>query len=116
MESKCKQQTKEGRKVNLRNKLLLAVSLFSMMIGIYQLWSTIPEIAEYASDAYLFQEPQEGRVWKDWVLEARDMFWKALIGLILQICFLFSIAFWSFSEAIGKRTASPSKPETKNET
>jgi len=106
----------EGKKVNLRNKLLLAVSLFSMMMVIYQLWSTIPEIAEYASDAYLFQEPPEGQVWKDWVLEARDMFWKALIGMILQICFFFSIAFWSFSEAIEKRTASPSKPETKNET
>jgi hypothetical protein len=88
--------------VNLRNKLLFAVSLFSMMMVIYQLWSTIPEIAEYAGDAYLFQEPQEGYVWKDWVLEARDMFWKALIGLILHICFFFSIAFWSFSEAFGK--------------
>ena len=102
--------------MKLRNKLLLAVSLFSMLLVIYQLWITIPEIAEYASDAYLFQEPKEGRVWKDWVLEARDMFWKALIGMILQICFFFSLAFWSFSEATGKRAASPSKPETKNET
>jgi len=102
--------------VKLRNKLLLAVSLFSMLLVVYQLWSTIPEIAEYASDAYLFQEPKEGYAWKDWVLEARDMFWKALIGMMLQIFFFFSIAFWSFSEAIGKRTESPSKPETKNET
>jgi hypothetical protein len=102
--------------VKLRNKLLLAISLFSMLLVIYQLWSTIPEIAEYAGDAYLFQETREGYVWKDWVLEARDMFWKALIGMILQICFFFSIAFWSFSEAIEKRTESPSKTETKNET
>jgi len=102
--------------VKLRNKLLLAISLFSMMIVIYLLWSSIPEIAEYAGDAYLFQEPQAGYVWKDWVLEARDMFWKALIGMILKICFFFSVAFWSFSEATEKRTESPSKPETKNET
>ena len=87
-----------------------------MMIMIYQLWITIPEIAEYANDTYLFQEPQEGHVWKDWVLEARDIFWKALIGLILHICFFVSIAFWSFSKAIGKRTKSPAKPKTKNET
>ena len=102
--------------MKLRNKLLLAVSLFSMLLVIYQLWSTIPEIAEYADDAYLFQETREGYVWKDWVLEARDMFWKALIGMILKICFFFSLAFWSFSEAIEKRTESPSKTETKNET
>ena len=102
--------------MKLRNKLLLAVSLFSMLLVIYQLWSTIPEIAECAGDAYLFQETREGYVWKDWVLEARDMFWKALIGMILKICFFFSIAFWSFSEAIEKRTESPSKPESKNET
>jgi hypothetical protein len=102
--------------VKLGNKFLLAVSLFSMLMVIYQLWSTIPELAEYAGDAYLFQEPPEGRVWKDWVLEARDMFWKALIGMILQLCFFFSVAFWSFSEAIGKRAERPSKPETKNET
>ncbi len=102
--------------MKLRNKLLLAVSLFSMLLVIYQLWSTIPEIAEYAGDAYLFQETREGYVWKDWVLEARDMFWKALIGMILKICFFFSIAFWSFSEAIEKRTESPSETETKNET
>ena len=102
--------------MKLRNKILLTVSLFSMMIVIYLLWSTIPDIAEYTDDAYLFQKPQEGHVWKDWVLEARDMFWKALIGLILQICFFFSVAFWSFSEATEKRTKSRSKPETKNGT
>jgi hypothetical protein len=86
-----------------------------MMIVIYQLWTTIPEIAEYAGDAYLFQEPPEGHLWKDWVLEARDMFWKASIGMILHICFFFSIALWSFFEAIGKRIESPSRTETKNE-
>ncbi len=102
--------------MKIQNKLLFVISIFSILIVIYQLWSTIPEIAEYASDAYLFQEPQEGHIWKDWVLEARDMFWKALIGLILHICFFVSIAFWSFSEAIGKRTKSPAKPKTKNET
>lgn len=117
MESTFKQQTEEGKeRVKLRNKFLLAVSLFSMLLVIYQLWSTIPIIAEYAGDAYLFQEPREGYVWKDWVLEARDMFWKALIGMILQICFYFSVAFWSFSEAIGKRAESQPKPEIKNET
>ena len=101
--------------MKLRNKLLLAVSLFSMLLVIYQLWSTIPEIAEYAGDAYLFQEPQAGQVWKDWVLEARDMFWKALIGMMLQICFFFSIALWSFSEATEKTTETQSKPETNND-
>jgi hypothetical protein len=116
MESTFKQQTEEGKKVKLRNKFLLAISLVSMLLVIYQLWSTIPELAEYAGDAYLFQEPTAGRVWKDWVLEARDMFWITLTGMMLNVCFFFLISLWSFSEATEKRTENPPQPETKNQT
>lgn len=97
-------------------KLLLLVGLFSIMLTIYHLWATVPDIAEYASDAYLFQEPAAGTVWKDWVLEAREMFWEGLIGLILRICFFVSIALWSLSETIGKGIKISFKQETKNET
>ena len=86
------------------------------MLTIYHLWAIVPDIAEYASDAYLFQEPPEGRVWVDWVLEAREMFWEALIGSILHICFYVSIALWSLSKIIGKRTKISFEQETKNET
>ena len=90
--------------------------MFSILIVIFQLWSTIPDIGEYASDAHLFQEPEEGYTWTEWVFEARDMFWKASIGLILNVCFFVSVAYWSFSEAMGKRTESPAEAETKKET
>jgi len=96
--------------VKLRNKFLLVISLVSMLLVIYQLWSTIPELAEYAGDAYLFQEPTSGRVWKDWVLEARDMFWTTLTGMMLNVCFFFLISLWSFAEATEKRTESTPKP------
>lgn len=102
--------------MKIQNKLLFAISLVSILIVIYHLWSTIPDIGQYASDAYLFQDPQEGYVWSDWVFEAREMFWEASIGLILNVCFFVAIAFWSFSGAIGKRTKTPSKSETTNET
>lgn len=113
---RCKQQTKEGKKVKIQNKLLFVISIFSILIVIYQLWSTIPNLGEYASNAYLFQDPQEGYVWSEWVLEAREMLWESSIGLILNVCFFISIAFWSFSGAIGKRAETPAKPETTNET
>jgi len=102
--------------LKLQNKLLLAITLFSILIVIFQLWSTIPNIGEYAGDAHLFQEPEEGYAWKDWVFEARDMFWEASIGLILNVCFFVSVAYWSFSEAMKKRTESPAETETKKET
>ena len=102
--------------MKIQNKLLFVISLFSILIVIFQLWSTIPDIGQYASDAYLFQEPQEGYVWSDWVFEAREMLWESSIGLILNVCFFVSIAFWSFSEAMGKRTGSPAETETRNET
>ena len=85
--------------MNKRMKLLLTIGSFAIMIVIYQLLIIVPEIAEYASKAHLFEEAGEGLVWKEWVLEAREMFWKALIGLILQVCFFTSMAFWSFYEA-----------------
>jgi hypothetical protein len=55
-------------------------------------------------------------VWKDWVLEARDMFWITLTGMMLNVCFFFLISLWSFSEATEKRTENPPQPETKNQT
>jgi len=83
-----------------------------MALVIYHLWTAIPELAEHASKAYLFQEPSPGHVWKDWVLEARDMFWKTLAGLILRVCFYFVVALWSFAETTEKRTENLTKPET----
>jgi len=102
--------------MKIQNKLLLAISLVSILIVIYQLMVAIPNLGEYASNAYLFQDTQEGYVWSEWVLEAREMLWETSIGLILNVCFFAAIAFWSFSGAIGKRTETPSKPETMNET
>jgi hypothetical protein len=99
----------------MQKKLLLLICLFSLMLTIYHLWATVPDIADYASDAYLFQEPPEGRVWADWVLEAREMFWDALIGSILHICFYVSIALWSLFTIIGRTKVSFEK-ETSNET
>lgn len=97
--------------MGLTNKLLLAVSLFSLMILIYQFWITTPELSEYASKAYLFQEPSEGNKWKDWVLEAREMYWKTLIGLMLHTCFYISITIWGLAKTIGNKFRSPLKPK-----
>ena len=69
---------------------------------IYLLAITIPDITEALSDANLFEEPRAGYVWKDYILEAREIFWKSLMGLIFQTCFFVSVALWSFNEAFEK--------------
>ena len=99
--------------MNTRKTLLLAVSLFAIMIVIYLLYFTVPDIKEYASNAHLFEEPREGYVWAEWVLEAREMFWKTLIWLILQICFFTSVAFWSTYEAIKTKDEARKEPKPK---
>ena len=81
---------------------------------IFQLWSKIPDIGEYAADAHLFETLEEGNVWADWVLEAREMLVEAPIALILNVCFFSLVAFWSFSGALGKENQIPPKPETTN--
>jgi hypothetical protein len=98
-----------------RKKLLFLIGLFSILLTIYYLWATIPELADYASDAYLFQEPASGTIWKDWVLEAREMFWEALVGLVLRICFFVSIALWTLATIVGKGIKISFKQETNDE-
>lgn len=99
-----------------RKKFLFIIGLFSILLTIYNLWAIIPDISDYASDAYLFQEPAPGTVWKDWVIEAREMFWEALVGLILRICFFVSVALWTISTIIGKGIKISFEQETNNET
>ena len=100
--------------MKIQNKLLFAISIISIIIVIFQLWSTIPDIGEYAADAHLFETLEEGNVWADWVLEAREMLVEAPIALILNVCFFSLVAFWSFSGALGKENHTPAKPETTN--
>jgi hypothetical protein len=100
--------------MKIQNKLLFAISIISIVIVIFQLWSTIPNIGEYARDAHLFESLEEGNVWADWVLEAREKLVEAPIGLILNVCFFSLVAFWSFSGAIGKEDQITVKPETTN--
>ena len=104
----------EGMNVKIQNKLLFAISIISIVIVIFQLWSTIPNIGEYARDAHLFETLEEGNVWADWVLEARENLIEAPIGLILNVCFFSLVAFWSFSGALGKEDQTPATPETTN--
>jgi hypothetical protein len=107
-----KQQAIEGKKVKIQNKLLFAISMISIFIVIFQLWSTIPNIGEYARDAHLFDTLEPGNVWADWVLEAREMLVEAPIKLVLYVCFFSLVAFWSFSESLGKENQATAKPET----
>ena len=107
-------QVIEGKKVKIQNRLLFAISIISIIIVIFQLWSTIPNIGEYARDAHLFDSLEEGNVWADWVLEAREMLIEAPIALILNVCFFSLVAFWSFSGALEKEKQTPIKPEATN--
>jgi len=100
--------------VKIQNKLLFAISIISIIIVIFQLWSTIPNIGEYARDAHLFETLEEGNTWADWVLEAREMLVEAPINLILNVCFFALIAFWSFSASLGKENQTPTKTESTN--
>ena len=100
--------------MKIQNKLLFAISIISIVIVIFQLWSTIPDIGEYARDAHLFESLESGNVWADWVLEAREKLWEAPVNLILNVCFFSLVAFWSFSGALGKEDQTTSKPETTN--
>jgi len=104
----------EGQRVKIQNKLLFAISIISIIIVIFQLWSTIPNIGEYARDAHLFETLDSGNVWADWVLEAREMLVEAPINLILNVCFFSLVAFWSFSESLEKEKLTPAKTETTN--
>ena len=100
--------------MKIQNKLLFAISIISIIIVIFQLASTIPDIGEYARDAHLFETLEPGNVWADFVIEAREMLVEAPITLILNVCFFSLVAFWSFSGALGKEDQIQSKPETTN--
>lgn len=100
--------------MKIQNKLLFAISIVSIIIVIFQLWSTIPNIGEYARDAHLFETLEEGNVWADWVLEARENLVEAPIALILNVCFFSLVAFWSFSGALETEKQTPAKPESTN--
>ena len=100
--------------MKIQNKLLFTISIISIIIVIFQLWSTIPDIGEYARDAHLFDSLEEGNVWADWVLEAREMLVEAPIALILNVCFFSLVAFWSFSGALEKEDQIPTKPDATN--
>ncbi len=100
--------------MKIQNKLLFAISIISIIIVIFQLWSTIPNIGEYARDAHLFETLEEGNVWADWVLEARENLVEAPIALILNVCFFSLVAFWSFSGALETEKQTSAKPETTN--
>jgi ABC-type sulfate transport system permease subunit len=100
--------------VKIQNKLLFAISIVSIVIVVFQLWSTIPNIGEYASDAHLFETLEEGNVWADWVLEARENLIEVPINLILNVCFFALVAFWSFSGSLETEKQTPAKPETTN--
>ncbi|MGD2066677.1 MAG: hypothetical protein PVI43_05870 [Candidatus Bathyarchaeota archaeon] len=100
--------------MKIQNRLLFAISIISIIIVVFQLWSTIPNIGEYASDAHLFDSLEEGNVWADWVLEARENLVEVPIALILNVCFFSLVAFWSFSGALEKENQTSAKPEATN--
>ena len=101
--------------MKIQNKLLFAISLISIGIVIFQLWSTIPDINEYA----------DGRKWiltwdpdtetYDWLLtydpQADALMVETSVELILNVCFFSLVAFWSFSGAIENKNQTPSNPE-----
>ena len=103
-------KAEKEKKMKIQNKLLFALSIVSIIIVIFQLWSTIPDIGEYARDAHLFESLEEGNVWADWVLEAREMLVEAPIKLVLYVCFFSLVAFWSFSASLEKENQIPAKP------
>lgn len=92
-------------KVNKKKTSLLAVGFFAVAMVIYLMLVTVPDIGEYFSAAHF---ERGGELGERLYGEIRDVFWKVLIGLVLQICFFSSIAFWSFYEAM-ELTESPRK-------
>jgi uncharacterized membrane protein len=95
----------EGNKVNTRKRLLLAVSFFAIMIVIYQLFFVLPDLI----DAWnMMQEYRSYWYAGDYIYA----FVKILLGLILQIGFFGSVAFWSFYEATTELVGSPFNRKT----
>ena len=107
---------REGKKVKIQNKLLFAISIISILIVVFQLWSTIPEIGEYTDGRkWLLVWDPETEVY-EWLLtyntEASYMLLETSLGLILNVLFFALVAFWTFSETLGKEEQPPAKPET----
>lgn len=104
--------------MKIQNKLLFTISMISILIVVFQLWSAIPDISEYA----------DGRKWmytwnpdtdvSGWVVmydpQASTLLLETSIELILNVCFFSLVAFWSFSESLEKEKQNLAKPETTN--
>ena len=102
--------------MKIQNKLLFAVSMISILIVIFQLWSAIPDINEYADGRKWMLSWDEDTEAYEWLLlynpQAESLMVETAIELILNVCFFSLVAFWSFSESLEKEKQIPAKPET----
>lgn len=89
-----------------RRTLLRLVSLFSSLCLVYQPYILIPAFL----DAWTALSQLAGGALPSIREQLQIQFFKALLGLILQVCFYGSVAFWSFYEASDKSVGSPLTP------
>jgi hypothetical protein len=106
--------------MKIQNKLLFAISIISILIVVFQLGTAIPDISEYADGRkwmYTWNPDTEAYTWLlMYDPQAPTLLLETSIGLILNVCFFALVAFWSFSESLGKESKTPVKPEITNYT
>jgi hypothetical protein len=106
--------------MKIQNKLLFAISIISILIVVFQLGTAIPDISEYADGRkWIYTWNPDTEVYT-WLLmydpQAATLLLETSIGLILNVCFFALVAFWSFSESLGKESKTSAKPEITNHT